>query len=215
MNFRRRLRLVSSRYLPWGLLAFCALNFLWSCSGGWELETGCIVTRHGAPGRGGYSTSQHRGVYSQGRTLVFAYALPGIHCMPGLRQYPPNVQVRVFESGLRLDADRPRAGEWWYDREYVRFPAWHPTWWSWQYFSAWGFGVSWDEDDHGVSIPWWFLCAVFAITPMQQCMKGRSLRRFRRRGLCPPCGYDLRATPERCPECGRKSSVRFAPAVAS
>ena len=54
----------------------------------------------------------------------------------------------------------------------------------------------------GVVVPLWFPLAVFAAGPLWRWRRRRRLDRRRLLRLCPACGYDLRASPERCPECG-------------
>jgi hypothetical protein len=55
-----------------------------------------------------------------------------------------------------------------------------------------------------VWLPHGFVAAVLACPPVVWRLRaGRRRRRDRlRNGLCPACGYDLRASPDRCPECG-------------
>ena len=57
-----------------------------------------------------------------------------------------------------------------------------------------------------ISIDWWLVIVVGALLPLARIaawlLKNRRLSHRQRAGLCPICGYDLRATPGRCPECG-------------
>jgi len=92
-----------------------------------------------------------------------------------------------------------------------RAPEWPEPW---QLFSGrdwipkWGFGayLDWRPMDNrqiAVLMPLWVFVLLFAILP------GRFLwRKIRRRmdGTCETCCYDLRATPERCPECGLRQA---------
>ena len=60
----------------------------------------------------------------------------------------------------------------------------------------------------GIALPFWFLLLVLAslrIALLRAC--DRSMPE--QPGRCSMCGYDLRATPDRCPECGTEAA-RFA-----
>ncbi len=53
-----------------------------------------------------------------------------------------------------------------------------------------------------IVVPYWILAFALAILPFI-FFRSRMLRRRRRRmGLCIGCGYDIRASAGRCPECG-------------
>jgi hypothetical protein len=83
-------------------------------------------------------------------------------------------------------------------------------------FRRWGFGawlaydpypmmVFQEIDRPYIAAPYWFL--TICTIPLPALWVRRSLRRSRERkgfqtGICIQCGYDLRASPNRCPECG-------------
>ena len=63
----------------------------------------------------------------------------------------------------------------------------------------------------GLMVPHWFAALVFAALPARWLLFQHRQRTRRRLGLCQNCGYDLRTTPDRCPECGAVAAVRRGP----
>lgn len=64
-----------------------------------------------------------------------------------------------------------------------------------------------------VRIPYWFLAMLACVLPAWWWRRRLQEERIRLRGCCPVCGYDLRASPERCPECGMSRDLRVLPVV--
>jgi hypothetical protein len=57
-----------------------------------------------------------------------------------------------------------------------------------------------------VTVPWWTLMTALGVVPvwwLWHLRRDRHNQNLLRAGRCVGCGYDLRATPQRCPECGR------------
>jgi hypothetical protein len=54
----------------------------------------------------------------------------------------------------------------------------------------------------GVVVLHWLFVVTFAALPLLRFRAWRRHRRQAKAGTCAKCGYDLRATPARCPECG-------------
>lgn len=75
----------------------------------------------------------------------------------------------------------------------------------------WGFAyrkMVWSgrPNRYAVVFPCWFAFALLVGLPLVPAAIRRVRPRRVREGHCRGCGYDLRASPERCPECGREVS---------
>lgn len=61
-----------------------------------------------------------------------------------------------------------------------------------------------------VSVSLWLLLAVFALPGVIETILLLRGRARRAAGLCLICGYDVRASPDRCPECGTRLPTKVA-----
>jgi hypothetical protein len=71
---------------------------------------------------------------------------------------------------------------------------------------------------HRAHVPYWLLVTGFLGAGVPSVRAFIAWRRRVRRlaaGCCPSCGYDLRTTPERCPECGAEAKPRTAQGAAA
>jgi hypothetical protein len=74
----------------------------------------------------------------------------------------------------------------------------------------------WPATSSTIRVRYWLIVLATALLPLacvRQIVSIVQRSRRARRGLCAVCGYDIRATPQRCPECGTPSSSGAPPAV--
>jgi uncharacterized membrane protein len=145
----------------------------------------------------------------------------------GRRSQPP-AYARVFKAG---SCDGVLWLEWWPAERMFAEPWYTPgwsygtepgggsglrglivpdgDWWAWN--KPWAFAVTsgFPPIEGTFRVSWLAYVLAFAILPTVWLLRYRRKRRRRRLGLCDACGYDLRESPERCPECGAMKPARW------
>jgi hypothetical protein len=124
--------------------------------------------------------------------------------------------IRISETVTTLDASANAAWDEWRRRfatgvywaheqlqvETDDASSFEFTRWQGHKVSPWSPSATVKVDDLRIGSPYWFIAAVTAILPAYATLRHFGRRHLTKIGHCVKCGYDLRATPDRCPECG-------------
>jgi len=107
-------------------------------------------------------------------------------------------RVLIFGAHVFPDGDGWSYENW--SEGPIKHWRWQWLWFTWRDESRFS-GTGSIFSNPVLGVPYWACTIVFGALPARQLMAWR--RRIRRpTGVCSSCGYDLRASLGRCPECG-------------
>jgi hypothetical protein len=135
------------------------------------------------------------------------------------QDYDLSATVDTASAGCSFDSDDVRYEGveggfdfWWFEMADSGTPGFISHRWGFGFGRGWRGYMFVTSDDlratggavwsHAIAMPLWFGAVLLAIAPLAKLHSLISAARRKRSGLCRICGYDLRATPDRCPECG-------------
>ncbi|HEY2588769.1 MAG TPA: hypothetical protein VGI81_23710 [Tepidisphaeraceae bacterium] len=128
----------------------------------------------------------------------------GVTCYPAMRVPGSFEWTGQVLRVARRDVDDPAAA-------LLPVPSFlNPPGRSWRRagFGGWH-GLYAGEDRRAIVIPDAALAALFALAPVRWTLHRLLRARAHRQKRCCTCGYDLRASTDRCPECGTPIAVKM------
>ena len=186
------------------LALFCAISLLW-------LQSYCA-----GPARRLVPHAGFRSAHSHGQVVLVYHCAnrhPGwvwttVHCVSGdPKGVEALVVAAVFDAGSPPDPVHPPFRSALLSRPYIPVTLARGR----PFDGVAGFRVTrvylpgWEHLGGvltAVAVPYWSLWILTALLPVRWLWGRHVHRRRSHAGRCCSCGYDLRATPDRCPECG-------------
>jgi hypothetical protein len=168
------------------LLLCVAACVLWASSyaalRSWSFGDGRVV----------YSVGLYRGRWEAHRYVEddprFRYERPGV-------TYKSMPAAEADEFGITVNLLAQLSGDLDFDRWGVRVYHYAQPWTS--------------HRTYLLTAPAWPVVLLSGLMPAASALARLRAVRRKRAGHCPTCGYDLRATPDRCPECGAVPAAKI------